>query len=134
MYELKSPPEKIQALFFQALRVADPKLKPSDIQVTVTPDELATENPMFANYRRIVIDLSRTKFGSHVAGMCFGLMNFGGMWRSDPKNGTIEYKGEGQMEKAEVRHIQAAIAGSMTMDHTIAKALGDAAQAAGFRR
>jgi hypothetical protein len=134
MYEPKSPPEKIQALFFQALHAADPKLKPSDIQVTVTPDELAATNTMFANTRRIKIDLSQSKFGSHVAGMCFGLMNFGGMWRSDPKNGIIEYKGDGLMEKAEARNIQAAIAGSMTMDHTIAEALGNAAQAAGFRR
>ncbi len=109
MYNLKSPPEKIQALFFQALLAADPKLKPSDIQVTVVPDEAAAKDAKFKDWRCIKIDLSKTMFAKHVKGLVAGGLSAFGSWTVDPENGTIEYHGDGAMEKATVPKLQAAM-------------------------
>lgn len=113
MYNLKSPPEKIQALFFQALRVADPKLKPSDIEVTVQPLRQSPPNTTSVNFSDegciVTIDLSKTSFAKHVGGMSHALIDLGGAWSA--RDGKILFRGfQSRFDSAAVKDVQRMLA------------------------
>ena len=139
MHELKSPPEKIQALFFQALRVADPKLKPSDIEVTVQPLRQSPSNTPSVNLSdevcTVTIDFSKTSFAKHVGGMSHGLINIGGAWSA--RDGKILFRGfPNNFDNVKVKDVQRALALSLSLplyreSNHLAEALGAAAMGRG---
>ncbi len=79
MYNPKSPPEKIQALFYKALEPAakamGQPIKPSDISVVVAPIVDPTSREKKHNIHKVSIDFSKTPLVPFIRDMRFGFSN-----------------------------------------------------------